>query len=147
MYVDLVANGLVDKESLTTADDRIALDKFIQGESAFYQTGPQLIREVRSKNPGLYGYLAAVPLPPGKSGAIAPTSMAMSVKADTKFPNASLALATFFTNPQSMLEFSKIVGIYPSTPASYEDPFFTEAPVAIEECARSQARSSRPSRI
>jgi ABC-type glycerol-3-phosphate transport system substrate-binding protein len=35
-----------------------------------------------------------------------------------------------------MLEFSKIVGIYPSTPASYEDPFFTETPVAIEESVR-----------
>ena len=31
MYVDLVAKGLVDKEALITADDRIALDKFIQG--------------------------------------------------------------------------------------------------------------------
>ncbi|HEY6056556.1 MAG TPA: extracellular solute-binding protein, partial [Candidatus Limnocylindrales bacterium] len=133
MYVDMVKDKLVDKEALVTADDRIALDKFIQGEAAFYQTGPQLIRQVRSQNPGLYGYLAAVPLPPGKSGANGPTSMAMSVKADTKYPKASLALATFFTNPQSMLEFSKIVGIYPSTPASYEDEFFTKAPVAIEE--------------
>jgi ABC-type glycerol-3-phosphate transport system substrate-binding protein len=81
-----------------------------------------------------------VPLPPGKSGATAPTSMAMSVKKDTKFPKAALALAVFFTNPKSMLEFSKIVGIYPSTPASYEDEFFSGTPVAIEESVRPIAK-------
>ena len=81
-----------------------------------------------------------MPLPPGKSGATAPTSMAMSVKKDTKFPKAALALAVFFTNPKSMLEFSKIVGIYPSTPESYEDEFFTRAPVAIEEQVRPIAK-------
>ena len=30
--------------------------------------------------------------------------------------------------PQSMLEFAKIVPIYPSTPASYDDPFFSGGP-------------------
>jgi ABC-type glycerol-3-phosphate transport system substrate-binding protein len=40
-----------------------------------------------------------------------------------------------------MLEFSKIVSIYPSTPASYEDPFFTQKPVAIEDQIRPIAES------
>ena len=66
--------------------------------------------------------------------------MAMSVKADTKYPKASMALAVFFTNPRSQLEFSKIVGIYPSTPASYDDPFFTSPSVAIEDSVRPIAK-------
>jgi ABC-type glycerol-3-phosphate transport system substrate-binding protein len=66
--------------------------------------------------------------------------MGISVKKDTKFPNASIALGQFFTNPRSMLEFSKIVAIYPSTPASYEDPFFAVPPVAIEDSARPIAK-------
>jgi putative chitobiose transport system substrate-binding protein len=139
-YVDLVKGNLVDRAVLVTDQDRVGLDLFTSGRAAFYQTGPQLIREVRANNPGMYGYLAAVPLPAGVSGATAPTSMAMSVKKDTKFPKASLALAVFFTNPRSMLEFSKIVGIYPSTPASYDDPFFTSNPVAIEESVRPLAK-------
>ena len=135
-YVDWVKDGTLNKTVLTTTDDRVGLDAFIQGQSAFYQTGPQLIREVRSNNPGLYGYLAARPMPVGKSGVVGPTSMALSVKKDTKYPNASLALAVFLTNPRSQLEFAKIVGIYPSTPASYEDSFFTGQPVAIEDEVR-----------
>ena len=135
MYVDMVKAGTLDRSPLL-AEDRVGLELFTSGKAAFYQTGPQLIRVVRENNPGLYGYLATVPAPVGKSGALNPTSMAMSVKADTKYPNAALALAVFMTNPRSQLEFSKIVGIYPSTPASYDDPFFTEKPVAIEEEVR-----------
>jgi ABC-type glycerol-3-phosphate transport system substrate-binding protein len=135
----MVKAGTLDRAPLLV-EDRVGLELFTSGKAAFYQTGPQLIRIVRENNPGLYGYLTAVQAPIGKSGALNPTSMAMSVKADTKYPKAALALAVFMTNPRSQLEFSKIVGIYPSTPASYEDPFFTEKPVAIEEEVRPIAK-------
>ncbi len=140
MYVDMVKDGTVDKTVLMAEQDRTGLDLFVSGQAAFYQTGPQLIREVRSNNPGLYGYLAVVQAPVGKSGVVGKGLMGISVKKDTEFPNASIALAQFFTNPRSMLEFSKIVAIYPSTPASYDDPFFSTPPVAIEDSARPIAR-------
>jgi len=135
-YVDMVKAGTVDKTVLVTDQDRVGLDLFTTGKAAFYATGPNLIREVRKNNPGLYGYLGVVPAPVGKSGVIGKGLMGISVNAQTKFPNASLALAQFFTNPKSMLEFSKIVAIYPSTPDSYADPFFSAAPVAIEDSAK-----------
>jgi ABC-type glycerol-3-phosphate transport system substrate-binding protein len=140
MYVDMVTDGTVDRTVLVTDQDRVGLDAFIGGNSAFYQTGPNLIREVRSNNPGLYGYLAAVPAPVGKSGVLGKGLMGISVKNDTEFPNASIALAQFFTNPQSMLEFSKVVAIYPSTPLSYDDPFFAAEPIAIEDSAKPIAK-------
>ncbi|HLE27601.1 MAG TPA: sugar ABC transporter substrate-binding protein, partial [Anaerolineales bacterium] len=140
LYVDMVRDGTVDKSALTTTDDRVGLELFTSGKAAFYQTGPNLIREVRANNPGLYGYLAVVPAPVGKSGVVGKGLMGISVKADTQFPMASIALAQFFTNPRSMLEFSKIVAIYPSTPASYEDPFFAAKPVAIEDSAKPVAK-------
>ena len=140
MYVGMVKDGTVDKTALLTDQDRVALDLFTSGKAPFFQTGPQLIREVRANNPGLYGYLAVVPAPVGASGATPPTAMGISVAADTKFPNASLALAQFFTNPRSQLEFAKVVSIYPSTPASFDDPFFSAKPVAIEDSAKPIAK-------
>ncbi len=140
MYVDMVKDGTVDRTVLVTDQDRVGLDLFTSGQAAFYQTGPNLIREVRANNPGLYGYLAAVPAPVGKSGVLGGGLMGISVKADTAFPTAAIALAQFFTNPKSMLEFSKIVAIYPSTPASYEDPFFSTPSVAIEDSAKPIAK-------
>jgi len=139
-YVDLVEAGIVDRTALTTNDDRIALELFTSGQAPFYQTGPQLIREVKESNPDLYEQLAIAPFPVGRSGVIQPTSQGIAVKADTEFPNASMALAAFFTNPVSQLEFSQIVPIYPSTPASYDDPFFTEEPELVEDSARPLAR-------
>ena len=140
MYVDMVKDGLVDTDALTTALDRVALLIFSAGQAPFYQTGPQLIRVVKSNNPDLYDNLAIAPLPLGKSGVTQPTSMAISVKSDTEFPNASMALAAFFTGPRAMLDFAKIVPVYPSTPAAYDDPFFSEEPELIEDSARPLAR-------
>ena len=39
-----------------------------------------------------------------------------------------------------MTDFSKQVAIYPSTPASYDDPFFSETPSAVEDSARPLAK-------
>jgi ABC-type glycerol-3-phosphate transport system substrate-binding protein len=39
-----------------------------------------------------------------------------------------------------MLDFSKLVAVYPSTPASYDDPFFSAEPVAIEDSAKPIAK-------
>jgi putative chitobiose transport system substrate-binding protein len=47
-----------------------------------------------------------------------------------------MALAQFFTNPRSMVEFSKLVAVYPSSAAAFEDPFFASTPEAIEDSAR-----------
>ena len=140
MYVDMVKAGTLDKTALVTTDDRVGLNLFETGQAAFYATGPNLIRDVRANNPGLYGYLGVAPALVGKSGVLGKGLMSISVKADTKFPNASIALAQFFTNPESMLEFSKIVAIYPSTPKSYDDPFFSAPPVAIEDSAKPVAK-------
>jgi putative chitobiose transport system substrate-binding protein len=140
MYVGMVKDGTVDETIIVAEQDRAALDLFTTGQAPFYQTGPNLIRVVRENNPGLYGYLAVAPQPVGKSGVAAKGGMGISVNASTKYPNASIALAQFFTNPKSMVEFAKVVSVYPSSPAAYEDPFFSAKPVAIEDMAKPAAK-------
>jgi putative chitobiose transport system substrate-binding protein len=135
-YVQMVKDGTVDTAALTTQDDRVGLLIFSAGQAPFYQTGPNLIREVKSNNSGLYADLAVVPAPVGKSGVVGKGLMGLSVKADTKVPNASIALAQFFTNPRSMVQFAKQVAVYPSSPAAYDDPFFSDVPAAVEDSAR-----------
>jgi ABC-type glycerol-3-phosphate transport system substrate-binding protein len=141
MYVDMVAAGTVDKTVLTQSDDRIGLAFFSAGQAPFYQTGPNLVRDVKANNATLYGNLGMVPAPLGKSGVAGKGLMSISVKADTKFPNASMALAQFFTNPRSMVAFAKTVPIYPSSAAAYDDPFFSSSTGLIEDSARPLAKS------
>lgn len=142
MYAGMVKDGSVDRTALVTDQDRVGLDLFNTGQAPFYATGPNLIRDIRSNNPGLYGYLATVPAPLGKSGVLGKGLMAMSVNATTKFPNAAIALAQFMTNPNSMVEFSKLVAVYPGTPASYADPFFSQPSAAIEDSAKPLAKDT-----
>jgi putative chitobiose transport system substrate-binding protein len=140
MYVDMVKAGTVDTNVLTTNDDRVGLLLFSAGQAPFYATGPNLIRDVKSNNSTLYGDLAVVPSPVGKSGVVGKGLMSISVKKDTKYPNASIALAQFFTNPRSMVAFAQQVAVYPSSAAAYDDPFFASAPSAIEDSARPIAK-------
>jgi len=140
MYVDMVKAGTLDKTVLLADQDRDALNLFETGKAAFYQTGPNLIRDVRANNPGLYGYLAVVPAPVGKSGVAGKGGMGISINAQTKYPNASIALAQFFTNPTSMVAFSKLVAVYPSSPSAYDDPFFSQPSLAIEDSAKPAAK-------
>jgi putative chitobiose transport system substrate-binding protein len=142
MYVDMVNAGTVDRQVLVTDNDRVGLDLFESGKAAFYNTGPNLIREVRANNPGMYGYLAVVNAPVGKSGIAGKGLMAMTVNAKTKYPNAAIALAQFFTNVQSSIELSKAVAVYPSMPAAFDDPFFTVPPVAIEDSVKPTAKQA-----
>jgi ABC-type glycerol-3-phosphate transport system substrate-binding protein len=136
MYVDMVKAGTVDQTALTTQDDRVGLLIFSAGQAPFYQTGPNLIREVKSNNATLYEDLAVVPAPVGKSGVLGKGLMGMSVKADTKYPNAAIALAQYFTNPRAMVEFAKQVAVYPSSAEAFKDPFFSSTPELIEDSAR-----------
>jgi ABC-type glycerol-3-phosphate transport system substrate-binding protein len=139
MYVDMVAAGTVDNTALTTKDDRVGLLIFSAGQAPFYQTGPNLIREVKANNASLYEDLAVVPAPVGKSGVLGKGLMGMSVKADTKFPNASIALAQFFTNPRTMVALSQMSAVYPSSPKAFEDPYFSAESPLIEDSARGTA--------
>ena len=140
MYVDMVKAGTVDSSIITTSDDRVGLLTFSSGQAPFYQTGLGLIRDVKSNNPDLYNNMAVAMAPVGKSNVTGKGLMSISVKGDTKFPNASKALAQFFTNPRSMVDFSKQVAIYPSSPSAYDDPFFSTPATAIEDSGRNVAK-------
>ena len=141
LYVDMVKAGTVDTSIITTKEDRTGLLLFSAGQAPFYATGPNLIRDVKSNNETLYNDLAVAMSPLGKSNVTSKGLMGISVKADTKYPNASIALAQFFTNPRSMVAFSKIVSIYPSSPKAFEDPFFSTPSGLIEDSARPLAGS------
>jgi multiple sugar transport system substrate-binding protein len=141
MYADMVKAGTVDNTILTTNDDRVGLNAFSAGAAAFYATGPNLARSVKDTNATLYGNLGMVPAPLGLSGVSGKGLMSISVKKDTKFPNASIALAQFFTNPRSMVAFAKQVSVYPSSADAFKDPFFASTPSAVEDSARPLAGS------
>ena len=114
---------------LTTTDDRVGLLLFSAGQAAVLRrparTSPARSRPTTRPSTRTSRWQ---PAPVGKSGVLGKGLMSISVNKATKFPNASMALAQFFTNPRSMVQFAKQVAVYPSSAVAYDDPFFTETP-------------------
>ena len=114
MYVDMVKAGTVDNTVLTTKDDRVGLLLFSAGQAAVLRDRPEPRSATSSRTtPPCTSNLAIAPAPLGKSGVTGKGLMCdLGQEADTKFPNASIALAQFFTNPRSMVQFAKqVVGL------------------------------------
>lgn len=123
LWADLVENDLVPRESLTD-DHRQMIERFSQGETAIIIVAPHMLRLVEENNPEVFAQLGVAPGIVGTSGKNAMDVQSLVVPAGTPYPNASLALALFVTNPEVQAAFSKEVGIFPSNLVSYSDPFF-----------------------
>ena len=129
MYVDMVKAGTVDNTVLTT-DRRPRRPAALLGRPGAVlpdRPEPHPRRQVRT-TPTLYDNLAVAPAPLGKSGVAGKGLMGISVKTDTKFPNASIALAQFFTNPRSMVEFAKMSRSTRRPPSAYRRPVLLDTP-------------------
>jgi putative chitobiose transport system substrate-binding protein len=123
LWVDLVQNDLVPRESLTD-DHRQMVERFSQGETVMIMIAPHMLRLVEESNPDVFAQMGVAPGITESSGKNAMDVQSLVVPASAPYPNAALALALFVTNPETQAAFSKEVGIYPSNLLSYEDPFF-----------------------
>ncbi len=123
LWVDLVRNDLIPRESLTD-DHRQMVERYSQGETVLIMIAPHMLRLVNEANPAVFEQTAVAPGITGTSGKNAVDVQSLVIPANAPYPNAALALALFVTNPETQAAFSKEVGIFPSNLLSYNDPFF-----------------------
>lgn len=123
LWASLIANDLVPRESVTE-DHRQMIERFSQGEVAAIMVAPHMLRLVGENNPDVFEVMGVAPGVTGISGKNGVDVQSLVVPANSAYPNAALALATFITNAETQAAFGKEVGIYPSNLMSYEDPFF-----------------------
>lgn len=132
----LLDEDCIPRESLTD-DVREMIDRFSEGEILLLQTGPQLFRLVEENNPDVFESLF---LDNQFTGAANIRSIGgvqtLTIPAETEYPNAALAFATFVTNPDTQTAFSQEVPIYSSNLESYNDPFFTEGGESLTDQLR-----------
>lgn len=142
-FVDLVNEGVIPQD-IVNIEHRVMLDRFSAGEMGIVFTGPQLARLIKENNPETYANLGIAPMVVGPEGGADLGVMSLVVNSSSPNPKAALALATFVTNPCNMVQFSKMVPIYPSTLSALTDPFFTTNGELVEESARVPAAQSLP---
>lgn len=99
---------------------------YSQEKIAWWQTGPQLFRQVKDLSPEVYEKSDAAL---GIVGSIGKSSMAVmniAVSSKSKHKDEAVEFAKFITNAESQLNFCKIVSILPSVIEAAEDEFFTQ---------------------
>ncbi|WP_425502344.1 ABC transporter substrate-binding protein [Phytoactinopolyspora limicola] len=122
-YREAFDEGLMPRDVLTDAylgNSQL----FIEEKVAWSTGGGNFINGVRESNPSL-----AEKIVPSMAFGTPPLYVqGLSVARDTSNPAAAVALARWITNADNQAEFARIVpGIFPSTTASADDPFFTES--------------------
>lgn len=82
---------------------------------------------VENNAPDVYEDLAVAPAVTGPPGVqYLQTQQIFGIPQESTSKAAAAAWLKFVTNAENLLEFCKLVPIFPSTPASLEDPYFTE---------------------
>jgi len=122
-YRDAFKEGLLPRDVLT--DKYLGNSELFKKQQVAWTTGGgNMINDLKTDNPSL-----AEKVVPSMALDTPPLYVqGLSVSATSKNPTTAIALARWVTSPENQAAFSKLVpGIFPSTTASAQDPFFTQS--------------------
>ncbi|WP_018349050.1 ABC transporter substrate-binding protein [Longispora albida] len=122
-YVDLFKAGAMPPDALTRDGAKSNTD-FLAGKIALVPGSASFLTEIKQNAPSLYPNVAIAPQLTN-TGHSNMYILGLSVNAKSKNKRTALEFGHFVTNPENQAKFAKIVTIFPSTPKSYEDPFFS----------------------
>lgn len=118
--------------NVVTEGHRKAVEMFLSGQVAMITTGMQFMQFMKTSNPDFYQKVGVAPqigfaenATPGVPPNIA--AMNVAVLESSRAKASAFRFAVFVTNAENQLALARRVPILPSTRASYDDRFFTEA--------------------
>ncbi len=136
LWVDMFNEELIPRETVTEGHNA-AVDLYQSNQAAMLLTGPQFLGRIKENAPEIYQNTQVAPEITGAANKVGVAVMNIAVMKDTEYKDASLKFATYITNNENQLAFSKIVTILPSTKKAAQDPFFTDIdPDSIEDKAK-----------
>lgn len=116
-----------------------ATERYAAGQLGMLTTGPQFLLRVRSDSPNVYRDSAVAPYPLGRGRVLDLPTMDLVVPLASRHQAEAVQFASFITNDQNQLAFSKLVVIFPSTRGAARDPYFTRGGSTPEDRARAIA--------
>lgn len=109
-------------------DTKKPVDMYTSGESAYYITGPSLLKSIKDNAPDIYKATSVAPDILSSKGERHVSIMNIAVPKASKNKDDAIKFALHVTSSQSMLDFSKLAAILPSTKESLKDPYFSLMP-------------------
>lgn len=144
-WVQLFRDGALPREAISSRATAIS-QPFQAGLVAALFTGPVFLRHIRDNAPGIYEVTEVGAPLVGKTGRHELAVMSVGISSQTRHPDIATKFALFLTNPENQTEFARHTIIFPSTPASYDDPHFLvdSLDVSVERRAIAIAVASLP---
>ncbi|MFC9343924.1 ABC transporter substrate-binding protein [Streptomyces sp. NPDC057020] len=124
--VDAYKKGVFPKDSITQ-DHTKATEAYQAGRIGVLPSGPNFLTIIKENAPKIAEQTGVGPQITGPSGATNMSTMGLLVPKSSKNQAAAVSFASYMTNAENQLAFSKIVTVLPSITAALKDPYFTEA--------------------
>ncbi|WP_375340936.1 ABC transporter substrate-binding protein [Lyngbya confervoides] len=125
-WVDLFKQGYLPREVLTEGHRR-GVDLYQSGQLAILTSSPQFLNSIATNAPNIAAASVPAPQITGSSGKINVAVMNLVIPKDSDQPEAAVKFAKYVTNPENQLAFAKEANVLPSTQASLQDPYFSQA--------------------
>jgi putative chitobiose transport system substrate-binding protein len=121
-YLERYKEGLIPEEILL---DTVKPEEwYAQEKLAWWQTGPNLFRQVNDLAPAVYEKSDAASAFAFSSGTIPVNTMNMAVYDKSKNKDVAVKFAKFVTNAENQLQLSKLSSVLPSAKKAADDEFF-----------------------
>ncbi|GGH27535.1 ABC transporter substrate-binding protein [Paenibacillus segetis] len=121
-YKERNKEGLIPEEILL--DQAKPQEWYAQEKLAWWQTGPNLFRQVNDLAPAVYEKSDATSSFAYSTGQIPVNTMNIAVSEKSKNKDAAVKFAKFVTNAENQLQLSKLSSVLPSAKKAAEDTFF-----------------------
>jgi len=135
MWTKMYQKGLIPESTITEGHGK-AVDLYQSGQAAILLTGPQFLKRIEQNAPQIYKQTRVTPEITGEANKVNVAVMNIAVTKQSKHPKAAVKFATFMTNDQNQLEFSKQATILPSTKEAAQAPYFMESEKTVRDRAR-----------
>lgn len=153
LWTELFRTGVLPRESIQPTHVR-AIELFKAGQTAFFVTGPQFLRNIEEDAPDVYAQCGVAAAPRTPCGITGVDMMMLGVTGHGETPEGqererrAAELAAFITNAENQLAFCRLAVIFPSVSAALEDSHFSQSDGTLMSDARVMgARTLREAEI
>ena len=122
---ELYEAGVMPPDSITQTHAQ-EIEAYQAGRIALFPSGPNFLTIIRENAPDVADATAVAPQITGEGGVANMAVMGLLVPRTSENQATAVAFATFMTNAENQLAFSKIVTILPSVTEALQDPYFTD---------------------
>lgn len=135
-YKDAAKAGYIPKENWSKWDPQ--LQQFSTGKLAILNSGAQSIKRIKDEAPDIYKTMDVTTPMVGKTKKIANAVMNLVVPKASKHHKEAIDFASYVTNDENQLGFSKAAHVFPSTNKASQDAFFKSDTTSLEGKAISE---------